>query len=230
MVNKGGTNMNRTIRVTGKGKISVRPDLICIIMTLRDIYESYEKSLKESSKQIKVLQDCFEEMEFERKDLKTLSFNIDTQYERYRDKKGCWKEKFLGYEFQHEIKVEFDLDNEMLGKVLKKLSMCDAKPLVRIAYTVKDIDRIKNIMLERAIRDSKGKAEVLTMAAGVKLGEIVNIDYSWGEIEFFSRPMEDFFDCMKLSDDDYDDDSFDIDIEPEDIKKSDTVTVVWAIE
>lgn len=221
--------MNRTIRVTGKGKISVKPDTICMIMTLKDLYEDYEETLKESSKQLRVLQECFEKLGFNKTDLKTLSFNIDTNYERYRDKKDCWKEKFIGYEFEHETKIEFGLDNEMLGKVLKMLSACCVKPVIRIAYTVKDIDAIKNLMLERAISDSKYKAEIMTKAAGVKLGELVNIDYSWGEIELVSHPIGEFFDCMKLSDDDYDD-FFEMDIEPDDIKKSDIVTVVWEIE
>lgn len=61
------------------------------------------------------------------------------------------------------------------------------------------------------------------------LGKIICIDYSWGEIKLVSSVMDNFLDCMKMSDDDYDDDFFDLDIEPEEINISDTVTVVWEI-
>ena len=38
--------------------------------------------------------------------------------------------------------------------------------------------------------DSKEKAEVPAETAGVALGDIVKIDYSWGELEIFSAPVE----------------------------------------
>ena len=41
------------------------------------------------------------------------------------------------------------------------------------------------------MEDSKNKAEVLSKAAGVTLGDIQIIDYSWGEIDFVTRPMND---------------------------------------
>lgn len=53
---------------------------------------------------------------FERSDVKTLSFNVDTRYESYQTKDRSWKERFVGYEFKHVMKVEFDSDNARLGK------------------------------------------------------------------------------------------------------------------
>ena len=74
--------------------------------------------------------------------------------------------------------------------------------------------------------DSKEKASVLAEAAGVTLGDIVKIDYSWGEIEFISRPVER---CMTMSAKNAAADSYSMDIEPDDIDVTDTVTVVWEI-
>lgn len=69
--------------------------------------------------------------------------------------------------------------------------------------------------------------DVLTKAAGVTLREIVNIDYSWTELEFVSRPMNSMMleeCCMKRCED-----SDDIDINPDDINVTDSVTVAWAL-
>ena len=44
-------------------------------------------------------------------------------------------------------------------------------------------------LLHKAIEDSIQKAQVLTTAANVKLGEIQAIDYSWGEIDFVTKPF-----------------------------------------
>lgn len=77
--------------------------------------------------------------------------------------------------------------------------------------------------------DSKAKAEILAMAVGLRLGEIVLIDYSWGEIELVNSTYGKLLDSMKLSEaeDDYEDP---MQLEPEDITASDTVTIVWEIK
>ena len=78
--------------------------------------------------------------------------------------------------------------------------------------------------------DAKDKADVLTGAAGVTLKDIQSIDYSWGEIDFEVHPMNRALmaePCMAPMDDSAD--SYDMDIEPDDIEVSDTVTVLWEI-
>ncbi len=222
--------MERTIRVTGKGNISVKPDMIRLILDLEDHREYYEETLRLSAERVELLKDCFEKLGFQRKDLKTLSFEIDTKYENYQAKDKSWKQRFVGYEFKHRLKIEFDANNERLGKVLYALSKLSIAPEIRIVYTVKDPEANKNLLLGNAIKDSKEKATVLTEAAGVKLGEIQLIDYSWGEIEFTSHPMDRMLRPMALEEDCcLASESYDIDIEPDDIEVSDTVTVVWGI-
>ena len=63
------------------------------------------------------------------------------------------------------------------------------------------------------------------MASGVQLGDLISIDYNWGEFSIYSRTkyeVEDdlrFLDLAPTS----------VDIEPDDIDVSDTVTFVWQI-
>ena len=93
------------------------------------------------------------------------------------------------------------------------------KPEFSIEYTVADVEKCKNELLHKAIEDSIQKAQVLTTAANVKLGEIQAIDYSWGEIDFVTKPMNEMSAPA----------AYDIDIEADDIDVTDTVTVVWEI-
>ena len=46
--------MDRTIRVTGRGKIYVKPDLIRLYITLDDTKDSYENALEESTIPIRI--------------------------------------------------------------------------------------------------------------------------------------------------------------------------------
>ena len=47
----------RTIRVTGKGQIKVRPDTTRIIMSLEGLYKDYNETLRLSSQDTETLKD-----------------------------------------------------------------------------------------------------------------------------------------------------------------------------
>lgn len=105
----------RTIRVTGKGQIKVHPDMTRLTMTLEGIYPEYAETLKRSSEDTEYLKGVLEPFGFNRSDLKTLRFDISTEFESYKEK-GVYKQRFIGYKFEHILKVEFDSDNARLGK------------------------------------------------------------------------------------------------------------------
>ena len=129
------------------------------------------------------------------------------------------------------MKVEFDSDNARLGKVLYALANCALRPEFRLSYTVKDPEAAKNELLGKAVADAKKKASVLTSAAGVALKDIQSIDYSWGEINFEYRPMNrDLLMEGALCEPSAGLGSYDMNIEPDDIEASDTVTVIWEVE
>lgn len=217
----------RTIRVTGKGQIKVKPDMTRIAMTLTGLFEEYAETLRRSSMDTEALKDVLSAFGFQRSDLKTLSFNVDTEYESYRDENNDYKQRFAGYRFHHILKVEFASNNERLGKILYALAHCSVRPEFRISYTVKDPEAAKNLLIGKAVTDAKEKALVLTRAADVALKDIQSIDYSWGEINFEYSPMGGavLMDCCEAPVAK----RYDLDIEPDDIDVSDTVTVVWEI-
>lgn len=219
----------RIIRVTGKGVIKVKPDMTRITMTLEGLHPDYAETLKRSSEDTEALKDILGKKGFERSEVKTLSFNVNTKYESYQDKDRNWKQRFIGYEFRHTMKVEFDSDNERLGKILYALANSEViSPEFRLSYFVKDKEGSKNLLLGKAVEDAKAKAEVLTQAAGVTLKEILTIDYSWGEINLEYRPMASDM-LMKSACVEDCEEEYSMDIEPDDIEVSDTVTVVWQI-
>lgn len=218
----------RTIRVTGKGKIRVKPDMTRITLTLEKVCRDYGETLRRSSEETEALKDLLAGFGFGRADLKTLQFGVDTEYESYREN-GEYRQRFAGYRFTHRMKVEFPSDNGRLGRVLYALANSPLKPEFRLSYTVSDPEAAKNELLGRAVKDAREKAGVLTGAAGVVLKDIQSIDYSWGEIDFEVRPMDRMLlTSAKMSPDM--DESLGMDIEPDDIETEDTVTVVWEIE
>lgn len=189
---EGDITMEKTMKITGKGKISVKPDRIRLNMTMKESYKEYEVTLNQSSDTTKILKDLFVSFGFQKDDLKTNSFDIDTKYESYKSKDQSWKKRLIGYTYTHHMLIEFDTDNKKLGEILYALAHSVITPEISIEYTVSDPEKYKDELLKNAIEDSKHKAKVLAHAADVELGDIVSIDYSWGEINFVSEPIQNF--------------------------------------
>ena len=123
------------------------------------------------------------------------------------------------------MKVEFPSDNERLGRVLYALANADVTPELRISYTVKDREALKNTLLGAAVADAREKAAVLARAAGVELGAVQTIDYTLGDVVTDCSPMSRNVLMSKAMADG----TYDLNVEPDDISVSDSVSVVWEI-
>lgn len=218
--------MPRTITVKGVGRVSTAPDYVVISMSLEAKDNDYDATMELAAKKIEQLNTALEEIGFEKKSVKTTSFNVRTDYERVKDGNGNYKSVFNGYVCSHRLKVEFDFDTKRLAQTLYAISRCLAEPELSISFTVKDPTAVNTELLKSATVNAKEKAEILCEASNVKLGSLLSIDYNWGELNIISRTDYDLEEkcmampCSGLAD---------IDIEPDDIDVSDTATFVWEI-
>lgn len=217
----------REMRVTGRGRISVKPDRIRLMLTLSDVKKDYDKALKEASAKSTELQKAFCGCGFSEEDLKTVNFSVDAEYTGYSDKDGNWKQRFVGYRFNQMLKIEFPLDNDRLGQILYALAKSGVKSEFRIQYTVSDPEACRNELLGKAVSDAKEKAAILAEASSVKLGAIQTIDYSFGTMEIYSEPVN--FRSMKVSEACCEDSAYGMNIVADDIQLDDNVTVSFEI-
>ncbi len=165
----------RTVKVTGLGRLTVRPDTVRVEITLSDVRPDYADALQRSAEQTAELRALLADADFAADDLKTLDLRVDAQYEGYDDH-GIWKNRFTGYRYTHRTKLEFPVDGARLGKVLGALSGCGARPEFSVSYTVKDPEALTDELLRLAVADARKKAAVLAAAAGAELKEPVRID------------------------------------------------------
>ena len=96
---KGRAKIMRTIKVTGKGKIAVKPDMIRLYVSKEELCKEYEDTLRRS-----------------------------TEDESYQDRDKSWKRRFKGYKYSHRMKIEFEADNKRLGQVLYSVAHSSLKP------------------------------------------------------------------------------------------------------
>lgn len=216
----------RTITVKGVGTASTPPDLTVISLHIIEKALEYVNAVNGANERIEKLQKAIAAVGFAREDLKTLSFNARTNYENYRDEDGAYRQRFAGYACEYNLKLSMDLDNKRLSETLSAIANSGANAEQSIAFTVKNPEKVSTQLLKAATKNAREKAEVLCAASGVTLGELVNIDYNWGDIMIHSASVyseqfrgADAVPAAAMPE-----------FEPEDIKSSDTATFVWEIK
>ncbi len=214
--------MPKTINITGQGKISVKPDQIRLCLAMTGSSGSYDDTVSLSASETDKLKKCFVGLGFDKADLKTTSFRIDAKYENYRDENNDYHQRFVGYEYHHSAYIAFDADNKILSKVLSALADSGTAPEFRIEYTVKDSENARKELIASAVKDASEKAECIASAAGVTLGAIENISYSFEPNEIVARPLERTMLCSAKNSDGFN-------IEPDDISLTDSITITWSL-
>ncbi|MCD7975200.1 MAG: SIMPL domain-containing protein [Phascolarctobacterium sp.] len=236
----------RTIEMKWIGKISAKPDYVEILLYVDSFGKKYDEVFEEAGKNIQKLIKAVEGTSFKKTDLKTRDFELETVYdtvakEVYKTKKVDGKNKreketkyekvFKGYKLKHRMRFNFDFDMKNLAKVLSAFSECKAKPEMGIAFTVKDKDALNEELLAKASKDAKKCAETIITTAGAKLGKLLKVDYNWPKHAYCSRTRFDrrvsySMACMAAPNEK----GASFDIEPDEIKVSDSANFTWEIE
>lgn len=217
--------MERTIVVKGVGTASVKPDHIIVSMNISSIEEEYVKAVEAANKRIALLQNAIVSAGFAREELKTVSFNVSANYESFPDEHGRYRSKFTGYRCDYALRLSFDMDAKRLAETLTAISDSGADAELSIQFTVKEPERVSAELLKSATENARQKAEVLSAASGVKLGELLKIDYNWADVNVVSvskysmAEMERGIAAAGAVPE----------FEPEDIKSRDSATFVWEI-
>lgn len=206
----------KTLKVKGTGQMKATPDLVTISFKIHEQDKTYEKCSHKMNERINFLYQDIIKAGFQKGDLKTTDFRIETLYE---------SRNFKGYSTSSNFKLKFDFTKEKLNNFLQIVLKSNSNPEFRIAFGIKDKEIFMNKLLESAVADSKKKAELIAKSSGVSLGDIVEIDYSWQKIKIESNSNYSygFFSSPNLTVEEYD-------LGPEDVKAEDGITILWEIK
>lgn len=218
--------MKRTITVKGMGAVSAKVDYVALMFQIKAQELEYDAAMAVAANQIELLECAVEHSGFQKDDLKTLHFDVETVYQTVKDENGDYQRVFAGYACSYRFKLAFDFDSQRLTAVLAEVAASGASPELNITFTVKDPSKISEELLIRAAANAKAKAEVLCRASGVELGELLSINYNWGELKVESKTNADYMMleriCQKKSNAPT--------IRPDDIDLRDTAAFVWEIK
>lgn len=213
----------RTIVVKGTGSASAPVDLVVITTTISALDMNYEYSFYQNGQKTDMFKKALTSIGHDEDSIKTSDFSVRKETEQYKEGKE-YKSRFVGYSVSHRIIVEFPFSKSFLTRTIKALSKTDVYSNLNFTFTVKDKTALKKEVLKNAAINAKERALILAEASGVSLGEVLNIDYNWKEVNIYSRSGFDFL--MKKSIDM----SYDIDINPSDVEVDDVVTIIYSIQ
>ncbi len=213
----------KLITVTGNGAIHVVPDVTRLELSLVSIHDSYEEAYAQANSDTDKLAKVMENLKLPISLPKTKSLNIDKKTQNEYDDNGHFVDEiFVGFELSHKIKIDLGIDNVLLSKLIHSIGQQLKQAEISIGFTVKDPRPLQLMMLERAVKDAQEKATIMAKACGCKLGLVKSINYSTHEVHIYSRARNihdaDEAMCCEMNA---------LDITPDDLAVSDSVTVVW---
>lgn len=210
----------KTLKVRGTGNIEQSPDLVIFSFEIYSKKINYQECNEDMNARINYLYDDIIKAGFKKGDLKSTFFDVGTFYETVKNKRVLG-----GYTSTCRFRLEFDYNKDKLNKLLCILSESKAESEFKINFGIKDKKAFNNKLLENAVTDSRSKAEIIVKCSGVKLGDILNIDYSWNVIKFESDFELSENCCHALEEP-----SAPYDFEPDEVKAKDSITVLWEIK
>lgn len=215
----------RTIHVKGMGQASMSPDYVTISLKLSAKHKEYAHAMQIGAQQVDMLREAVVSAGFSADELKTTDFSVDSEYENEEyEENGFtrYHRVFIGYECIHKLRLAFELDQERITKAMTAIEDCVAEPEASIVFTVKDARLMRDLIMDSAAEDARRKAEILCRASGVKLGNLLRIEYSWSKVEidhYLDIPM--WMPKGKKSST--------YNIQPDDVRGEDTVDFIWEI-
>lgn len=212
----------RVLKVQGKARVNVEPDIVTISFEVEAKARGYADCIRKLNTRTEELRGNVVATGLALADLKTTSFSIrvDTRYED-------GQHHFVGYRASHNLHIELPVDKELLNRVLRQIAQGHSGTEIRLAFSVKDKDGLRKRVLAEAVRTAKENAAALAAAAGITLGTLQQIDYGWAEVRIYdceaSMVGEAPPPCPPH-------DYYEADIDPEDVGAEDSVTLVYEIE
>lgn len=176
----------RSLSVNGTGHITLVPDIAYINIGVRSEADEVSAALNTNTAQAQAISDKLISMGLEEKDIQTTSFNVYPMQQYDMD----GKISKTTYVVENTINVTVR-DLAKLGRLLDAAVKAGANNIYGINFDVEDKSEALNQARDLAIQDAREKAEAIATAAGVKLGDLqnVNVYTSGGVTPYYDAKM-----------------------------------------
>lgn len=167
------TPPQRTLNVSGMGKVFITPDIAYINIGVHTEHEDVGTALDRNNEQALEVVNALRNQGVESKDIQTSSFNI------YPNQQYGPSGEVLGTRYVVDNMVYVTVrDLADLGTLLETVVSSGANSINGISFDVEDKTQATTDARKQAIDQARALAQEMAAAAGVELGQIVNINVS----------------------------------------------------
>ena len=164
----------KVIRVGGNATVSLAADTATVQIGVETRNESVKEAQKENANLMAAVLEAIKGAGIEEKDIVTSQFNVFSNYEYGMSAQGQ-ETRTLYYQVQNTVTVTLH-DLSMIGSVLDAAMDAGANTTYGISFSSTQANEAYQKALTRAVEDAMQKAQILAKAAGVELGELLNIN------------------------------------------------------
>ena len=163
-------DVTRTISVTGTGTVEAAPDMATLMIGVTTQGATAAEALAENSKATEAVIARLTASGAEARDMQTSNLSINPSWTGYDTSTPT----ISGYVASNMLTVRVRaLDTT--GAILDAAVADGANTLNGMTFGLADPEPAYNEARKEAVADARAKAELLAMAAGVKLGQVVSI-------------------------------------------------------
>lgn len=171
---------NKTITVDGMGKISAKPDLARVSLSVVSTGPTVKAVTEDGNKKMTAVIDQMKSLGVKAEDIQSTGYYLNPEYDYnqpviYDTKIGTpvsKAPKIIGYSLTQSVDVKVR-DLTKTEDVIDKGTAVGANQVGSLSFDIDDASKVKNQAREIAFQKAREKAEMMAKAAGVKLGSVV---------------------------------------------------------
>lgn len=165
-----------TIIIHGNASRSMEPEKTVIAISFKHTYADYLKACKALETNLKTIHEIADTSHIDRKDITTASYSIAKEEVPLKDKNNNYTgKKLLGYSLSQSVTITIGMDNRLMTDLLNGIIGCNPEAEISISYGLNDTTAVKDELLAEAVRNARRQAVCMAMAAGCKLGKVLQI-------------------------------------------------------
>lgn len=164
---------NRTIEVSGEGKVSSAPDLATVTAGVTKQAATAQEALAQNNEAMEQVVATLRDRGVGPKDIQTSQFNVSPVFEQ-QDRNRQEAPKVVAYRVTNQVTVKVRKIAE-LGQILDALVQAGGNQISGIDFQVDDPAKLLEQARADAVRDARRRAETLAQAADVELGKVIRI-------------------------------------------------------
>ena len=222
--------MARTITVKGRAVVKSPADMTVVRASVEGVAPTFSKALDAVSESTALFKDAAEDAGIRRDTLKTSNFSVSQHFKEKKvgvdkDGRSVYKKFEDGFSYHQDFRFEFPNDNALLTRLVNNILDNGIAPKIYLDFVSSDPEAAKNEALRKATENAMTEARIIVGAAGARLGRLLEVkrggssDYDDDDYGYRRTSLEC---CCNIA--------ANIDIDPEDVSTSDSVTLTWEIE